>query len=335
VNIRVLKQFLRTILREDFSRAVFLFGPPGIGKSDAVRQVAAEESIGFIDLRLAQCDPTDVRGVLVFDPTDRTARWFASSSLPDERRHGRRGILFLDEINLAPPSVMAAGYQLILDRRVGDYFLPPGWRVVAAGNRVEDRAGIYRLPAPLANRFVQIDVSPDLEDWKGWAIDQGIHPAVTAFLSLKPDLFCKVPDQIRDDVFPTPRTWHFVSDLLRTVSDKAQRDAAIRGCVGEGPGVEFCAFASLDDESRRLLDAILAGENLRAPELSLQFLVNSHLVERLKDDREAGGRLLEYCFVLEAEHAVALLRDALRAQPSLRGHPRFSEAAAKFGRFLL
>lgn len=335
MNIRELKQFLRTLVEETFSRAVLLFGPPGIGKSQAVQQVAREHSLGFIDLRLAQCDPTDLRGVLVFDPQQKLGRWFVSSSLPDPARHGERGILFLDEINLAPPSVQAAGYQLILDRKVGDYALPPGWIVVAAGNRLEDRANIYKLPAPLANRFIHVDVTADLDDWKAWAYANEIHPAVIAFLNFKPDLFCKVPEQIKEDIFPTPRTWHFASDLLKTVKDKKLLDASIQGAVGEGAGIEFSAFASLDAESRGILDAILGGESRRAPELSLQFLVNSYLIQQLKKNGSVGGRVVQYSLVLEPEHAVVLLRDALKIDAGLQQHPAWPEAAGKFGRFVL
>ncbi len=335
MNIRELKSFLKTLIDQHFSRAVFLYGPPGIGKSQAVQQVAKENNLGFLDLRLAQCDPTDLRGVLVFDPAQKAARWFVSSSLPDPQRHGERGVLFLDEINLAPPSVQAAGYQLILDRRVGDYELPPGWVVVAAGNRLEDRANIYKLPAPLANRFIHVDVHADLEEWKAWAYANDIHPAVIAFLNFKPDLFCKVPGQIKEDIFPTPRTWHFASDLLKTVKDRNLLQPSIQGTIGEGAGIEFMAFAGLDADSRRILEAILAGENRRAPELSLQFLVNSYLVDQLRKNKSVGARVVAYSLVLEPEQAVVLLRDALKIDGTLPQSPSWPDVAGKFGRFVL
>jgi hypothetical protein len=206
---------------------------------------------------------------------------------------------------------------------------------VAAGNRLEDRANIYKLPAPLANRFIHIDVAADFEEWKAWAYANDIHPAVIAFLNFKPDLFCKIPEQIKDDIFPTPRTWHFASDLLKTVRDKALCSAAVQGAIGEGPGIEFSAFANLDSESRRILEAILAGENRRAPELSLQFLVNSYLVEQFRKDPSFGSRVVSYSLVLEPEQAVVLLRDAIKLDPSLLKHPSWAEVAGKFGKFVL
>lgn len=331
VNIRQLKELVRCLLRERFPRALFVFGPPGIGKSQAIHQVAREESVGCTDLRLAQCDPTDLRGVLVYDPQDKSARWVVCSALP---RDGR-GILFLDEINLAPPSVQAAAYQLILDRRVGDYQLPEGWMLVAAGNRIEDRANIYKLPAPLANRFVHVQVAPDLNDWKKWAFENGVHPSIVAFLNFKPELFCRVPQQIKDDVFPTPRTWEFVSDLIKCLHDPALLEEAVKGAVGEGPGIEFMAFYALDEESRRVLDAIQRGEDAVARELSLQFLINGYLVDRLRKDPAFGPRVLEYSLRLEPEQAVVLLRDALSVDGEMLKHPRWSEVAHRFGKYVL
>lgn len=142
---------------------VMLWGPPGIGKSDMVRQVAERHGVPVIDLRLSQLEPSDLRGI-PFRVEERV-EWAIPALLPDSARHGARGILFLDEVNAAPPSVSAAAYQLILDRRLGEYQVPAGWAIFAAGNRQGDRAVTYVMPAPLANRFAHLEVEPHLDDW--------------------------------------------------------------------------------------------------------------------------------------------------------------------------
>ena len=147
----------------------FLWGAPGIGKSSIVKQIADETGVGFIDLRLALMDPTDLKGIPFYDKDSHTALWAPPAFLPREGS----GILFLDELNSAAPSVQASAYQLILDRKVGEYELPDGWAIVAAGNRESDRGVTYRMPSPLANRFVHFEMEVDVNDWRLWAYKSG------------------------------------------------------------------------------------------------------------------------------------------------------------------
>ncbi|DAB30574.1 MAG TPA: ATPase, partial [Sulfurimonas sp. UBA12504] len=164
---------------------VFLWGPPGIGKSSIVAQIAKEAEMGFIDLRLSLLDPTDLRGIPFFNTIKETALWAPPSFLPDGKVE--RGILFLDELNTAAPMVQASAYQLILDRKIGEYTLPEGWAIVAAGNRESDRGVVFRMAAPLANRFVHLEMEVSVDDWKTWALKTEIHPAIIAFISHRPD----------------------------------------------------------------------------------------------------------------------------------------------------
>ena len=138
------------------STPVMVWGPPGIGKSQIVAQVAAQHNVPVIDIRLSQMEPTDLRGI-PFRDGDHVV-WSIPALLPNAERHSSRGILFLDEITSAPPSVTAAAYQLILDRRLGEYRVPGGWAIFAAGNRHGDRGVTYAMPAPLANRFTHYDL---------------------------------------------------------------------------------------------------------------------------------------------------------------------------------
>ena len=154
---------------------VFLWGPPGAGKSSVVRQVAADEGLPVVDIRASLLDPTDLRGIPAVE--NGKAIWCPPSFLPTVK-DGPGGVLFFDELSAAPPLVQASLYQLVLDRRVGEYVLPDGWRIIAAGNRQEDKSIVFRMPAALANRFVHLDFEVDYDDWRTWAVGRGIHPLV-------------------------------------------------------------------------------------------------------------------------------------------------------------
>jgi MoxR-like ATPase len=170
-------------LLAQIQKPAFVWGPPGVGKSQIVAQVAALLGIRLIDIRAILLDPVDLRGL----PTVEQGRaaWATPAFLPEDGS----GILFLDELNAAPPLVQAACYQLVLDRAVGEYRLPDGWTVFAAGNREGDRAVTSRMSSALANRFVHLVFEPDLDDWSRWAMGPGdLRPEVVAFLRWRPEL---------------------------------------------------------------------------------------------------------------------------------------------------
>ena len=162
-------------LRKAFKskRPIFLWGPPGIGKSDIVKQLGEELEAHVIDVRLSLWEPTDIKGIPYFDSNDGTMRWAPPSELPSmefAKKH-KQIILFMDELNSAAPSVQAAAYQLILNRRVGTYQLPDNVVMVAAGNRETDKGVTFRMPAPLANRFVHLEMTVDWDDYFEWAAE--------------------------------------------------------------------------------------------------------------------------------------------------------------------
>ena len=187
VSINEIKSMVRkvySLAEQGDYLAIMIWGGTGVGKSQAVKQTADELGVGFIDLRLSLLNPVDLRGLPSIDKENQTARWLHPGFLPTEKKHGERGILFLDERNLAPQAVMSAGYQLILDRGIGEYRLPKGWIIVGAGNRVKDQAVVTKFPAPLANRFIHLELpEPDIDDWKQWALNHNIVEQVIAFLS--------------------------------------------------------------------------------------------------------------------------------------------------------
>ena len=214
----------------------FIWGPPGIGKSAIVHSIATEAGLPVIDLRASLLDPTDLRGIPAI--VDKQAVWCPPAFLPKES--SAPGILFLDEINAAPPLVQASLYQLVLDRRVGEYVLPDGWWIVAAGNRQQDRAVTFRMSSALSNRFIHLDFDVDVSDWRAWALDKNIDPLVVAFISYRPALLREDPGE--SAAFPTPRSWEIVSDVLKKFGGHKECADFISGIVGSGAATEFATF---------------------------------------------------------------------------------------------
>jgi MoxR-like ATPase len=318
-------QLLRVLDREFVSTAeghhtpVMLWGPPGVGKSQMVAQVAAHHSAPVIDIRLSQMEPSDLRGIPF--RVEGRVDWAIPSILPDARRHGPAGILFLDEITSAPPAVSAAAYQLILDRRLGDYRVPPHWAIFAAGNRQGDRGVTYSMPAPLANRFSHFEVETHLDDWVSWAYANAIDERVIAFLRFRPELLFDFDPAHNPVAFPSPRSWEFAHRGLRKFEDHAELlQGTLQACVGPAAGIELHAFVNSLDEMPDL-DAIVAGEQVQVPkEIDLQYAVAAALVGRAIRARGGDnwatvvGNILTYARRFpQREMGVMLVSDLHRA----------------------
>ena len=224
-------------------RPLFIWGPPGIGKSDIVHQIGDSMDAHVIDIRLSLWEPTDIKGIPYFDPNQNKMVWGAPSELPDAEMAAQHKyiILFLDEMNSAAPAVQAAAYQLILNRKVGQYTLPDNVLIVAAGNREADKGVTYRMPAPLANRFVHLELAVNFDDWFQWAVANKVHRDVVGYLTFsKKDLYDFDPKSPSRS-FATPRSWSFVSELLEDDDDDNTTTDLVSGAVGEGLAVKFMA----------------------------------------------------------------------------------------------
>lgn len=287
----------------------FIWGPPGVGKSAVVADLARDRGLEIIDVRAPLLDPTDLRGIpaVVGD----RAEWFAPAFLPREGR--APGVLFFDELNAAPPIVQASLYQLVLDRRVGEYRLPDGWRIVAAGNREKDRSVVFRMPDALANRFVHLEFEPSFDDWRVWAVQRRLHPMVVAFLSLRRELLHKPGGTER--AFPTPRSWEMAADILDAYGDCMSADEALAGAVGTGAAIELQNFM-LSELTVAEIDAVLAEpETAEMPtRTSSLYVLVSNLCRRGHEVeiRNVAGRLLSR---LPLEFATLLAKDMLRLCP--------------------
>ena len=272
-------------------RPVFLWGPPGIGKSEVVQEVADELQGHVIDLRMAQMEPTDIRGIPFFNKDINKMDWAAPVDLPDDEFANKFPIvvLFLDEMNSAPPAVQAAGYQLILNRRVGKYKLPDNVVIVAAGNRDSDKGVTYRMPMPLANRFLHLEMRADFTSWQNWAVNKGIHKDVVGYLSFaKQDLY-DFDSKSASRAFATPRSWCFVSDLLddETGIDTDTLFNLVAGAVGEGLAVKFAAHRKIAGKMPEPSD-ILSGKvkDLAVKEISAMYSLTISMCYELRDALE-------------------------------------------------
>ena len=239
-------------------RPIFMWGPPGIGKSDIVKQIGEEQDREVIDVRLSLWEPTDIKGIPYYNSTLNTMSWAPPAELPTDPES--TAILFLDELNSAAPATQAAAFQLVLNRRVGTYELPKGVSIVAAGNREADKGVTYRMPAPLANRFLHLELRTDYEDWLQWATNNRVHEQVVGYLGFaKQDLYDFDPKSSSRS-FATPRSWSFVSELLGDEDlDEGTLTDLVAGAVGEGLAVKFMAHRRVSKQMPKPED-ILSGK---------------------------------------------------------------------------
>ena len=274
-------------------RPVFLWGPPGIGKSDIVKQIGQDAGREVIDVRLALWEPTDIKGIPYYNAEKGTMVWAPPSELPMDP--DSTAIIFLDELNSAPPAVQAAAYQLILNRRVGTYALPKGVDIVAAGNREGDRGVTYRMPAPLANRFIHLEMKIDFDDFQEWAVMNAVHPEVVGYVGFaKQDLYDFDPKS-PSKAFATPRSWVFVSDLLK--DDDCDIDTLhnlIAGAVGDGLAVKFMAHRKIAGRLPKAED-ILSGKvkDLSIKEVSAMYSLTVSLCYELKDQADKKSKTFD------------------------------------------
>lgn len=278
-------------------RPVFLWGPPGIGKSELVEGITKEMGGYMIDLRLGQMEPTDLRGIPFFNKDKGVMDWAPPIDLPDAELASQYPVivLFLDEMNSAAPAVQAAGYQLILNRRVGKYVLPDNVVIVAAGNRESDKGVTYRMPSPLANRFVHLEMRVDHASWEQWATLNNIHKDVIGYVGFaKQDLFDHDP-RSASRAFATPRSWSFVSQLLDDNIDDATLTDLVAGTVGEGVAIKFMAHRKIAGQMPRAED-VLSGKvkDLAIKEVSAQYSLAISLCYELKDVNTKGDKNVDW-----------------------------------------
>ena len=299
--------------------SVMLWGQPGIGKSQAVRQIAqrvASQSgrkAHITDVRLILFNPIDLRGIPSADAKKEFSVWLKPEIFKMDEGSKHFNVLLLDEITAALPSVQAAAYQLALDRSIGEHKLPDNCVVIAAGNRVTDKSVAYKMPKALSNRLMHFEVKSDFDEWKRWALQAGIDSRVIGFLSFRHDLL-NTFDSADDSVaFATPRTWEMVSNILsREYASDFDCHALVCGLVGNANAHEFRAFmddcASIPD-----IDDVFGGRECEVPTKvsSLYALCSAMVAEaakRMSDMRQIDNSL-SYAARLPRDFGIMLVSD--------------------------
>lgn len=329
-------------------QAVMVWGSPGIGKSDTVRRLAAKRQIGLIDLRLSQLDAVDLRGAPFPDTKEGKTHWLISDFLPDEKRDGKEGILFLDEINAAMQSIQAAAYQLVLDRRLGDYRLPDGWAVVAAGNRRQDRAIVNEMSSALRNRFTHLNMEVSHEIWDRWALDNKVHDMVRGYIRFRPTHLNEFEQRgdgkkeqermqyLRDaQSFATPRSWNFVSNILKKSPPAAVEQALIAGTVGEGNATDFFTYVKYHRQMPDLDQLLKDPMGTKVPkELGVVIAICTGLAP--KCTKKTIGPAIQYLERLDnPEYAVLCIKDAAHLDGELTHTQEFNKWAMKHADVLI
>jgi len=329
---------------------VMLWGPPGIGKSSVIHQIANEAGCKVVDLRLAQLEPTDLRGVPMPNRETGRAEWYLPAFWPTSAKEDTTrlvkkedgtnesvvvkagdcldgpGIIFLDEIEKAPISVKNASLQLVLDRMVGSYKLPNDWAIVCAGNREEDGAFSQPLGSALSNRMIHLEVDADVEAWAEWAREGNrVIDDIIGFLHFKPELLYK---QTEDHAFPTPRSWVIGSNLISSVKSQRDQKDLLAAAVGRGAAQEYTVWAnvykSVDPE------AVFAGN---FPDFSKQdqsfkyavaLAVAFHLRKRKGGIKKSEENIAKFLEILTPELRVVFLKQqTLQVMESMAKHPAF------------
>lgn len=222
--------------------AIMLWGPPGVGKSQLVAQLAERRKAVLHDVRLSQKTAADIGGLPALDHATKQTTFYVPEFLP--RGDGEQ-ILFLDELTTAEQLTQVAAYGLILERRVGNYTLPEQVRVLAASNRLEDGAVSSDMGTALNDRFVHLVIEPTAKDWLQWAVSAGICREVMAFIQVRPDLLVATNEMRQADhaVTPSPRSWERVSAVYKTIKSRRMREVTLAGIVGDATAYEFLTIA--------------------------------------------------------------------------------------------
>ena len=299
--------------------SVMMWGPPGVGKSQAVKQIAERISsstgkkVNVTDVRLLLFNPIDLRGIPTANADKTLAVWLRPQVFQMDPDPGVINMLFLDEISAAPQSVQAAAYQITLDRVVGEHKLPDNCIVIAAGNRVTDKSVAFKMPKALANRLLHIEVNGSFSAWKKWAITHEINNKVIGFLTYRQSYLMGFDPGSDDLAFATPRSWEMVSNILNGISDNIdEMYSLIAGIVGTGIAVEFRTWAKVYKDLP-IIEDIFDGKEPQLPtNIDAMYALISSMVCYARDHRSELNRIansIHYSEKMPPDFSVVLLKD--------------------------
>jgi hypothetical protein len=311
----------------------FLTGSPGIGKSSIVHQLANESGLEVIDMRLSQCDPTDLLGFPRIDNSSDKASYAPMSTFPlstDEVPQGKQGwLLFLDEFNSAPMAVQAAAYKLVLDRQVGQHKLHDKVAIVCAGNLDTDNAIVNRISTAMQSRLVHLQLEADHESWLKWAAKNGIDHRVISYIQWRPEHLHQFNPDHNDKTFPCARTWEFTSRLIK------QWDAIphsklplLAGTISQGTAYEFFEFCQIFQDLPSIEQIVSNPTGIEVPEEpSIQFAITGAIGSSCNADNIEP--LMQFVERMPVEFQIITLRTAIGRDPALSQNPAVRKWIAK------
>ena len=317
------KALIKEVMANMRSRLnTMIWGGPGTGKSEIPQQIA--ESLGqpLLDFRANLFDPVDVRGVpyvaQMSESKKRFTRWAVPDVFPVEERDGATGIFLIDELPTAPPATQNAFLQLLLTRVIGNYRLPDGWSIIAAGNRLTDAAAVYQMPSPVRNRLSHYELEPHIDDWCDWAIGQQVDPSIVSYLRYRPgSLYNFNPESY---AFPTPRSWAFVDKRLRdSRMDEETLYYGVSSLVGDGAASEYMSFRKIYKDLPDI-DYLLDNPQTyaRTDEPSLMYALTGALAARAEDARM--DKILKIVDKLPVEFQVVAIKGCIAQDNSVLEH---------------
>jgi len=319
-----------------------LTSSPGVGKSSIARQIAKENNLKLIDVRLSQCDPTDLGGFPTVDLEAGKAGYLPMNTFPiqgdpiplhtdedgecfpeelDDKGNDKNQysgwLLLLDEFNSAPISVQAAAYKIVLDKQVGMHKLHKRVAIICAGNLDTDRAIVNRLSTAMQSRLIHLQLECSHRDWMDWAASSGIDYRVTSYLNFKKEDLHSFDPTHSDKTFACPRTWEFLSDIIKPFTHiRANKTPLVLGTIGEGVGTAFVTFCAIFDELPTIKEILLNPTGVQLPtEPSISYAVTGLIANNI--DAANAGTLMPFIDRLAIEFQIILLRGAIKIDPSL------------------
>ena len=334
MKINEAKDLIKTNLRLAREKNIYIstmfVSGPGLGKSSIVKQAAAEmekelgEPVGVKPFFLTTVEPPDVRGFGLPDKDADGNRTMSFTMPPWAVKKGEpaMGILFLDELGQAGHDVQKPAAELLLNRKVGDYGLPPGWIVVAASNRESDRSGVQRELAFITNRRMVIKIEPNLDAWVNWAEREGVNPLAIAFARTKPGVVFADSIPEKPGAFCTPRSLVMLSQLIGELDMSTFVEAA-SGLIGEGASAEFVAFLRVAEQLPKFEEIIAAPDKCEVPKRPDASYAAMQMIAHRVDDKTAK-QAFTYLKRMGREFQVAGLRGTLNRCPGLVRTPDFA-----------
>lgn len=336
ITVDTFTKIVEMQFKEGNFRPIFGLGKGGIGKTESIMELAKEKlKIGYIDIRLLLYSETDLKGIPYPSVDHKRTIWLQNDILPTAERDGEKGILVFDEITSCSRSVRTAAYQLLNERRLGEYVLPDGWMIVCLGNGEEDGGDYQGMEGNFVNRCSVFNVVPDVEAWKMWAHNHNVNPLVTGYVSWKPaDLHSYNPDSETEIAFASPRSWTAVSNILNANEfsvDDTVMCSRIQSNLGTRVGQQFIAFCKFKDKTVDPNRIICNGEKPVIEQQEVLYITISSVVkivgdQIMRDIKASGGvqqttinalaNALNWILGLRKEYAVMGFKDLVGYEPN-------------------